>query len=283
LGNNWIMRGWRFARSVWDIASDGNIGLIAAGVAFFGMFAIFPAIAALIAVFGLLADPTVVFAQLALLQEIVPPDVYDILAGQVSRLLGARGDALGWATLVSIAVALWAARAGVAALMGGLNTIAGRPSRNGFAQAFVAFNLTACLVVLATVALFALVVTPVVLAFVPLGAASGVAAELARWVVALSAVYAALALLYRFGPNQRGARIRWFTVGSATVIVVWIAASVGLSLYLTNFASYNEVYGSIGAVIGMLLWLYVTAYLVLLGAALNLAVHGRVDGKATDT
>lgn len=277
--NTWAYRFWQFARSVWDIASEGNVGLIAAGVAFFGMFAIFPAIAALIAVFGLVADPAIVSEQLALWQDIIPADVYSILFAQVDRLLTAHTNTLGWATVVSIVLALWAARAGVAALMGGLNSIAGRPPRNGFRQAFVAFNMTAALVVLASIALLAVVIAPIILAYVPMGRFAGNALEALRWGVALCVLYAALAILYRFGPNQSGARIRWFTIGAACVIVIWIAASLGLSLYLTNFASYNEVYGSIGAVIGMLLWLYVTAYLVLLGAALNLRVHGRIDGR----
>jgi len=276
--HTWIGRSWHFLRGIWATVGERNLGLIAAGVAFFGMFAIFPALAALIAVFGLLADPVIVSEQLALLEEIIPIEVFSILEAQIDRLLGAQSNTLGWATVLSIVLALWAARAGVAALMGGLNAIAGKPSRNGFKQAFVAFNLTVGLVCLAILALLAVVIAPIALAFAPIGAGSVLVLEGIRWFVALATLYAALAVLYRFGPNQRGARIRWFTIGAGTVVFVWIAASFGLSYYLTNFASYNEVYGSIGAVIGMLLWLYITAYLVLLGAVLNLHVHGKVAG-----
>jgi membrane protein len=265
--------------AVWTRASDGNVGLIAAGVAFFGMFAIFPAIAAVIAIFGLVADASIVTAQLELMREIIPEDAYKLLIGQVGRLLAARGEALGWATALSILLALWAARAGVGALMDGLNAIANRPPRNGFKQIAVAFTLTLVLVALAITALLAVVVAPFVLAFAPLTANSALLLEGVRWSVALFVLYTALALLYRFGPNQRGARLRWLTVGAGLAIVLWIASSVGLSYYLGNFASYNEVYGSIGAVIGMLLWLYITAYLILLGAALNFEVHGRVAGN----
>jgi len=264
------------------LTTSGNrhISLIAAGVAFFGMFSLFPAIAAVIAIFGLLADPVVVIQQIELLEEIIPPDAYQLLVGQMGRLLAAQSGTLGWATALSIGLALWAARAGVAGLIGGLNAIADKPPRNGFKQALVALTLTVVLVALAITALMAVVVAPVVLAFVPIGWFSAIILEVVRWIIALAVLYAALALLYRFGPNQRATRLRWFTIGAGVAIFVWIAASAGLSYYLTNFASYNEVYGSIGAVIGMLLWLYITAYLILLGAALNLEVHGKVAGPS---
>lgn len=274
-----MLRFYRLLARVWDTASDRNISLISAGVAFFGMFSIFPALAAVIAIFGLLADPAVVVQQLELMRDIIPVDTYDIIAGQMDRLLSAGGEALGWASAVSIGLALWAARAGVAGLMGGLNEIAKSPPRNGIKQVIVALTLTVCLVALAITALMAVVIAPIILAFAPLTAGNAAILESIRWIVAFLVLYSALSLLYRFGPNQRHARLRWLTVGAATVIVLWIGASFGLSYYLTNFASYNEVYGSIGAVIGMLLWLYITAYLVLLGAALNLHVHGKVSGE----
>lgn len=271
-------RFYTLVMAVWTTAGDRHIGLIAAGVAFFGMFAIFPGLAAIIALFGLLADPAVVAQQLDLMKEVIPEAAFGLITAQVDRLLGAQTGTLGWAGLVSIALAVWAARAGVAGLMGGLNAIANRPPRNGFKQALVALTLTVVLVSLSIVAMLAVIVAPLVLAFAPLADSSAEVLDAIRWVVAFVVLYAALSLLYRFGPNQRGARVRWFTVGALTAIILWFFASIGLSYYLSNFASYNEVYGSIGAVIGMLLWLYVSAYLILLGAALNLQVHGRIAG-----
>ena len=266
---------WRLLVRVFTVVGDKQVSLIAAGVAFFGMFAVFPGIAAVIAVFGLLADPSVVSDQLMLMEGIIPPDAYDLISAQVLRLLNARSDTLGWATSVSIALALWSSRAGVAALMGGLNAIEGSPPRNGIWQAIVALGLTICLVTLATVALMAVVIAPVVLAFVPVGGATAWLLEGLRWMIALLVLLLALGLLYRFGPSGRTGQGRWFTVGAITVVVVWVIASVGLSYYLTNFASYNEVYGSIGAVIGLLLWLYLSAFLILVGAVLNTQVLRR--------
>ena len=268
-----LSRTWNVSRAVWQLIGDKQLGLIAAGVAFFGMFGIFPGIAALISIFGLVSDPVVVMEQLSLLEDVIPKDAYGLFAGQMSRLLTARVDTLGLTTFISIAVALWSSRAGVAALMGGLNAIAGTPPRNGIWQAIVALGLTICLVLLAAVALLAVVVAPVILALLPLKGGTANLLELLRWVVALSTLLLSLGLLYRFGPSPRAQRGRWFTIGALVVVVLWIAASSGLSYYLSNFASYNEVYGSIGAVIGLLLWLYVSAYLVLFGAALNTQLH----------
>ena len=267
------LRVWQILQTMFEIVGRKQLSLIAAGVAFFGMFAVFPGIAAVIAVFGLIADPAVVSDQLQLMEGIIPPDAYDLFRLQIGRLLSARVDTLGWATFVSIMLALWSSRAGVAALMGGLNAIAGTPSRNGIWQAIVALGLTICLVALAITALFAVVIAPVFLQFVPLAGSTAWLLEGLRWLIALGVLLLALGLLYRFGPARRQVRGRWFTVGAVVVVVLWIGSSAGLSYYLTNFASYNEVYGSIGAVIGLLLWLYLSAFLILLGAVLNSIVH----------
>ena len=269
-----LVRIWKILAAVWQTAGEKHLGLIAAGVAFFGIFGIFPGIAAVIAIFGLLADPLVIAEQLALMEPIIPPDAYNLIASQVFRLTTAPAQALGWATLVSIILALWSCRAGVGALIGGLNAIAGQRVRNSIWQMVVALMLTLALVLLAIVAMTVVVIVPIGLAFVPVANTTAWLLAGIRWLIALSVLMMGLSLLYRFGPARIGSRGRWITVGAVVVVVLWVAASAGLSLYLTNFASYNEVYGSIGAVIGLMLWLYVSAYLILLGAALNVEVHG---------
>lgn len=266
---------WRLLAAVLNTASEKHLGLIAAGVAFFGVFGIFPGIAAVIAIFGLLADPVIIEEQLTLMEGIIPPDAYDLLYAQVTGLVNARTESLGWATAVSITLALWSCRAGVSALIGGLNAIAGQRIRSSIWQTIVAFLLTIALVSLAIVALIVVVLLPIALAFFPVATSTAWLLELGRWIVALGVLMMGLSLLYRYGPARIDHRGRWVTVGGFVVVIVWVGASVGLSYYLTNFASYNEVYGSIGAVIGLLLWLYVSAYLILLGAALNMQVHGR--------
>lgn len=268
---------WRLLSSVWSTASDRHVGLIAAGVAFFGMFAIFPGIGAVISLFGILADPAIVLEQLALLDEIIPQSSYLILETQMERLLSARNDALGWASLISLLLAVWAARAGVSAMISGLNAIFNCPPRKGLKNLLVSVGLTISLVALGVTALLVVVLAPLLLAFFPIPGGAAMTLDILRWVVLLIVLYLALSLLYRYGPNRKKPRIKWWNIGTVVVIVLWVAASVGLSVYLTNFANYNEVYGSIGAVIGMLLWLYVSAFLILLGATLNL--HMQVGPK----
>lgn len=260
---------WR----VWGLADRTHLGLIAAGIAFFGIFAMFPSLAALIGIFGLMADPMVVESQLVLMEEFIPPDAYVLLQDQIQRLINAQTGTLGWATVLSTGIALWSARLGLASLVQGINAIHGIPNRGGIWHAVISITLTLSLVAIAILALFAVIVTPIILALLPLPPFMGWLLEALRWAVALVSFLMALGILYRFGPNGK-VRMAWVTPGAVLVIVLWLVASAGFSVYVSNFSSYNEVYGSIGAVIGMMTWLYITAYLILLGAALNVVLQG---------
>lgn len=281
-----MVRFWRtvaLAREVIDDTGTKNAGLISAGVAFYGLFAIFPAIAAVIALFGLMADPAIVDTQLELMRGFMPPGVFALFESQIDRLLQAGGSTLGWATLLSLGLALWSARAGVAALVRGLNEIFERPQRGGVWHVVVALILTVSLVGISVVALLMVVVAPVVLAFVPYEADWTRTLDGIRWLVAVAVLLLGLGVLYRYGPNRRGFRLNWITPGAVLVVVCWLGVSAAFSVYVTNFASYNEVYGSLGAVIALLMWFYLTAYLILLGAALNMALdreRSRRDKRA---
>jgi membrane protein len=270
---------WISFWEVWLLSDKTHLGLIAAGIAFFGMFAMFPAIAALIAIFGLVADPMVVETQLATMDEIIPPGAYDLLYDQVHRLVTAQSGTLGWTTVLSLVLALWSARAGVASLVQGLNAIHRIPNRDGIWHNLVSMTLTLSLIAIAMTALTAVVVAPVALALAPEFYSAGWIAESIRWGVALGSLLLALGILYRFGPNGR-IRMAWITPGAVLVIVLWLAASAGFSLYVANFDSYNRIYGSIGAVIALMMWLYISAYLILLGAAVNEIIFG--DGTSLD-
>ena len=267
---------------VLELNGQVHMGLIAAGVAFFGIFTIFPAMAAIIAIFGLVSDPELVLTQLALLNEIIPAEAYALIQDQVTRLLGARSDTLGLATGISLAIALWSARAGVGALVEGIAAIHGTSERNGFVHAVLAVALTLALIAIAVLALIIVVVAPIALSLMRIHAQVGLILEWIRWGMALFILMAALGLLYRFSPEAGPYhRRRWITPGAFSVVLMWIGVSFGLSYYLANFGSYNEVYGSIGAVIALLMWLYLSAYLVLLGAALNLVLAEEQIGRQT--
>jgi membrane protein len=260
---------WRLLVGIWALSGEVQLGLIAAGVAFYSIFAIFPAVAALIAIFGLLADPTVIETQLVMMEEIIPVEAYELLREQLNLMLATRPETLGFATLLSTFVALFSARNGVASLILGLNQIYGRPNRNGLRQLAVAILLTLSLISIAVMAMLVVVIAPILIKVLPLERGTGWLLEAIRWIAAFGIVLAGLGVLYRFGPNMRGARGRWITPGAFLVILFWLVASAGFSFYLSNFGNYNEVYGSIGAVIALLMWLYISAFLVLLGAAVN--------------
>lgn len=270
---------WRSAyevtRQVIDDLGEKNAGLISAGVAFYGLFAIFPGIAAVIALFGLLADPAVVDTQLDLMTGLMPPGVFALFEAQIDAVLNAGGRALGATTIISIGVALWSARTGVAALIRGLNAIFDRPNRSSIRHVLVALLLTLCLVAMTIVALLMVVVTPIILALIPFDTDRGLLLEVTRWTVAIMMLFLGLGLLYRYGPNRRFARLAWVTPGAVMVVVLWLVMSAAFSIYVANFSTYNEVYGSIGAVIALLMWFYLSAYLIFVGAALNVTLDRR--------
>jgi len=264
--------------TVWRITGERRLALVAAGVGFFTMLALFPGLAALIALVGLWADPLVVQDTLELAVEFVPEEAFAILSDQVSRLVLGDGGRLGWASLVSLAAAIWSARLGVGALAQGLDAIYGCPPRGGLRDILLALALTAVLIGVGVVAVAAILLTPLVLAivaiFLPQDSALFWIAEALRWTVALTALLIGLGMFYRFGPNRPdGLRSRFLSPGLFLAIVLWAAASAGFTLFVSNFGNYNEVYGSIGAVIALLMWFYISAYAVLIGGALNYAVE----------
>jgi len=273
--NHAIRGGWRLLMSIWRASSARHVDLIAAGVAFYAMLAIFPAVAAIIALWGFVSDPGVIRTQLELLRSFVPEQALALLEGQVSDLIAANDSTLGWTTLVSTGAALWSTRAGVSALIRGLNATHGTRPRSGLGSYLAAILLTAALVLVALVALAGIVVTPLVLAFLPQGGWIAPILSVSRWIVVIVVVLFGLGLIYRYGPNHEHARPAWISPGAVFALLIWAAASTGFSVYLANFGNYNQVYGSIGAVIALLMWFFISAYVVLLGAALNAEIARR--------
>jgi len=272
---------WDALKASFAHVGENNLALISAGVAFFSMLSLFPGLAALIAVLGLISDPVVVIAQLEEMRPFMPNDVYEILNGQVVSLVTTSSDKLGWAGVLSLILALWSARAGVGAMITGLNSVYKEKDRNTAKHYFRALLLTIGLVAVGIISLMSLVVLPVVLAFFPLGFVGTLLVEVLRWVVAVAVLFAGIGLLYRYGPNRKAARIQWLSIGAVVAVVFWVILSAGFSYYVANFGNYNQVYGSIGAVIAMLIWLWISSFLVLYGAALNAQIELRTKKDST--
>ena len=260
----------RFYRRV----DKSDLDLISAGVAFFGFLAIFPAAAAVIAIWGTVFDPFVIQTQVVLLKGFLPPDAFTLVQAQVDGLLAVRGARLGWTTILSTLFALWSARAGVAALIRGLNAIHQLPNRPGGHHQLRALLVTFALIGLALAAMLVTVVAPLVIGLLPLYGDDAVALHRANVVLGAVLVIASVGIAYRFGPNRpatlrRHRFLPFFSWGLLVAVVLWAIAARAFMLYLANFPSYNHIYGSIGAVVVLLIWLYVSAYAVLLGAAVD--------------
>ncbi|KIN74164.1 YihY/virulence factor BrkB family protein [Sulfitobacter guttiformis] len=261
--------------------AETNLALVSAGVGFFGMLSLFPAIAALIAILSLVSDPVVVVGQLEQMQGLLPDDVYEIFYAQILSLVTSSPDTLGMAGAISIGAALWSARAGVAAMMTGLNAVHGEKNRATASHYIRALLLTLALVGVGIVALITVVIAPVVLAFFPLGIIAGILAEAVRWAIAIVVLLAGVSVLYRYGPNRGPQSRRSIKTGAIVAVLSWAAVSVLFSYYVANFGNYNQVYGSIGAVIAMLVWLWISSFLILLGAVVNAQIEKHVYGIET--
>lgn len=275
-----FLRLWAFAVAVWGRIGAGHFGLIAAGVAFYAMFAVFPGLAASVAIWSLVADPGVIASYLAVAEEFLPPDAAILVHDQVMGLLNTPRATLGWATFLSVAIALYSARAGVSALISGLEVVhraAPRAFLRGWA---IDFLVTVALILALFVGLTTSIAVPIILQYIELGPFNAwllaVLPRLAMFVLVLTC----LAILYRFGPSRSRGGVRphvWLGVMVATI--GWAAVSLAFSEYLANFDSYNRVYGSIGAVAALLMWLYLSVWAVLLGGAVN-AELGAQTAKA---
>jgi membrane protein len=265
------LRGWwQVAERVLHESSRDNLSVIAAGCAFFALFAIFPALSALISIYGLTADPVTVEQQFSMLAEVLPEQAYGVVIEQIRRLAETSGQSLGWSLVVSLGLAFWSANAGTQALMSALNIAYEQPERRSVVQFYLsAFTFTLAGIFGGVVMLLALVYVPIFFAFAGYSEAFELSVRALRWPLLAILVLLLLAIFYRYGPCRRAAKWRWVSVGSLFATAVWLLASAGFSLYVSNFAHYDRMYGSLGAVIILLLWLYISFYIVLLGAEIN--------------
>lgn len=260
-------KGWgQVARRVWTESARDNLSVIAGGGAFFALFAFLPALAALILFYA----PTTKELQLGILSLVLPPQAYELVVEQSGNIADASDGALGWSLVASLGLALWSITALTQAMFSALNVAYEEPERRGLLRFyFNAFFLGVAGFLGGALILIAVVYVPI--AFNKVGYTTDFErfVVLVRWPVLASIMFIWLACLYRYGPSRRAAKWRWVSVGAALATVAWLIASAGFSLYVSHFADYDKFYGSLGAVIVLLLWLYLTFYIVLLGAEIN--------------
>nr|WP_300144910.1 YihY/virulence factor BrkB family protein [Propionicimonas sp.] len=264
-------RGWRqIVVRGWKESSADQVPLLAAGVAFFGFLALFPALIALTLVYGLIADPATISGQLGNLTSSLPAEARTLLETQLRQLASAPAQGLGWGLALSLVVALWSASGGVGNLVTAINIAYDEQRTRGFVkEKLVALGLTVGAVVFMVVLMALVAGVPVVLEVVGLGGGWRWLAEAVRWVLVAVLVMGALAVLYRVAPDRDAPTFRWASAGAVVATVLWLLASVGFSLYVTLFGNYAKTYGALAGVIVLLLWLWITSYAVLLGAEIN--------------
>jgi membrane protein len=263
--------GWKdiFWRTYQRI-DDDRLLATAGGVVFFGLLAVFPAVTALVSSYGLFADPSTISSNLHSLAMLLPEGAFQIVEDQVTRVVSNGNTALGVTFLFGLLLAIWSANAGVKAIFDALNVAYEEREKRSFVRlntvslAFTVGGIAALLLMVGTVVAF-----PLALNHLGIAPESRLIVALARWPVLFVILLAALAVLYRFAPSRDAPRWQWLSLGAVTAAILWIAGSALLSWYLSEFANYNATYGSLGAAIGLMMWMWMSAIVIMFGAELN--------------
>lgn len=269
----------------WTVAKDAlllvyanmskhRILALAAGMTYYSLLAIFPAIAALVAVYGLFSDPSTIARHLDQLGGLLPGGAIEVAHDQLTRVASKGSQTLGLTFLIGLGVSLWSANAAMKSLFDTLNIVYAEDETRGF----VKLNATSlCFtvggVVFVVAALGAIVVVPVILTYVGPSDVGDLVLRVGRWPAMYLIIAFALAVIYRYGPDREAPRWRWITWGSAIAALLWLAVSALFSWYAANFGKFNETYGSLGAVIGFMTWLWMSATVILLGAEIDAAME----------
>ncbi|HUU25223.1 MAG TPA: YihY/virulence factor BrkB family protein [Methyloceanibacter sp.] len=262
----WMDVGYR----VYTRIGDDRLLAVAAGAVFYMLLALFPAITALVSLYGLYNDPVTINQQLSLLSGVMPATGIDIVREQVTRVADTSNSSLSFGFLFGLGLALWSANAGMKAVIDSLNVVYDEREKRGFVRlTLVAFAFTVGALICILLALSAIVVLPLVLAWVGLDTQMGVVLSWLRWPALLLVVLIALAVLYRYGPSRENARWSWLSVGALFATIAWLVGSALFSWYLSNFANYDATYGSLGAGIGLMMWLWMSVIVILVGGELN--------------
>ena len=276
-------KGWKdILWRVYGNVSDHRILALAAGMTYYSILAIFPALAALVAIYGLFTDPTSIAKHLDEASGFIPGGAAEVAREQLTRVASNGGSTLGFTFAIGLIISLWSANAAMKALFDTLNIVYGEHEKRGFLKLnamSLGFTLAGIAFILS--ALAAVVIIPIILEYLGLSNAADLLIRIARWPAMFLALAIGLSLIYRFGPSRKAPRWRWITWGSAAATIMWIVASALFSFYAANFGTFNETYGSLGAAIGFMTWLWISAIAILLGAELNAEMEHQTKRDTT--
>jgi len=268
-------RGWKDVLiRVKSEAKEDHVSLLSAGVAFYALLALVPALVALLSIYGLVADPEDIERQVLDALSAAPAEVREMVSEQLTSIQGSSAGTAVFAAIAGIVLALWSASSGIKHLIEAINAAYDEKESRGFVRLRgLSLAFTAGAVVFFVIAFGAIALLPSLLAETGLGTAGRIAAGLLRWVVLLAGLLVGLAVLYRYAPSRENARWAWVSPGALLASVLWLAGSVLFSIYTANFGKYNETYGSLGVVVVVMLWLFLTMVSIVLGAELNAEVE----------
>jgi membrane protein len=274
--------GWRdVGLRVFHSISEDRITTISGGVTFFVLLALFPGLAGLISLYGLFADSSTIGQHLTSLGGILPEGGQQILRDQLQQLTSQPSQKLGLATVASLAISLWSANGGIKAMFEGLNAVYEENEKRAFIKLnAISLALTLGALAFVIVSLLTITVAPKILAFLGLPGISELV-NYARWPVLLALASLMIAVIYRFGPSRNQAQWRWISPGSIFAAVAWIAASLLFSWYTSHFGSYNKTYGSLGAAIGFMTWIWISTMVILIGAKINAELERQTASDTT--
>ncbi|WP_214369340.1 YihY/virulence factor BrkB family protein [Pseudonocardia sp. H11422] len=261
---------WQVARRAAKESSADNVPMLAGGVAFFAFLALFPTLIAGLTLYGLVADPADVARQLQAIAGVLPQSAQPLIADQLTAVTSSSSEALSIGLVISLLAALWSASSGTGNLIKAINLAYDEDETRGFARLrSTALALTFGGIVFVLVALGLVAFVPVALDALGLGVVGRVVAQVVRWTLLVGVIIVGLAVVYRFAPDRDAPKFRWASTGAVIAAALWIAGSVGFSLYVNFFGNYNKTYGALAGVIVLMLWLYLTSYIVLFGAEIN--------------
>ena len=261
---------WDIAKRVKNQIKRDRLSIVAAGVAFYGLLAVFPGLVALVGLYGLLVEPAQVEQHVSAISGMLPPDAANLLLGQLKDLTSTDKTALGIGAIGGLLLALWSASAAVRTLMEALNVAYHEEESRGFIRFYGTALILTFGGVIAVVAAIALVVgVPALLKLVGLEGIAGTLVSLVRWPVLAVLAILGFAVVYRYGPSRAKPRWRWVSWGAAIAVALWIVGSALFSIYVTRLGNYNETYGAAGAVVILLMWFLLSSYAILIGAEIN--------------
>jgi membrane protein len=262
--------------AVFEGISKDRIFLVAAGVTFYAILALFPGIGALVSIYGLFANPATIAGHLNTLSGVAPGGATEVLNGELTRLATQKGATLGVGFAVSLVVGLWFSNSGMTGLFDALNAVyEEKEQRSLFKYYATTLTFTAGAVVLGLISIAIIVAVPVILNFIPNASVTAILLEIVRWPLIFVLVAGAIAVLYKYAPYRSSAQWRWILWSAAAAGLGWLAVSALFSWYVANFGSYNKTYGSLGAIFGFMTWMWISMVVVLIGAKLDSELERR--------